>query len=119
MLGRTKPLDSVKENAEIAARLARDKKFRKQLISAIGHSAKARRTVRSRTSLVPVVARLASDRALRAELESAVDDLRKAWGRVQRKRSHKGRNVALAAVAVAGAAAVARELFGRKGSDSN
>jgi hypothetical protein len=117
MLGRTKPLDAVKENAEIAARLARDKKFRKQLISAIGHSATARRTVRRRTNLVPVVARLASDRALRGELESAVDDLRRAWGRVQHKRSHRGRNVALAAVGAAIAAAAARELFGRKESD--
>ena len=115
MVGRTNRLESVKDNvassAEIAARLVQDKKFRSQLISAIGHGAAARREVKSRTNFIPVAARLAGDRELRAELQSAADDLRKAWGRVQQKRSHTTRNVVLAVLAVAGAAAAAREFL--------
>lgn len=109
MIGKS-TIDTVKETAasraELAYRLAQDKKFRKQLISAIGHGAKARRTVKSRTSFVPVVTRLASDQHLRDELKSAVDDLRSAVHRAQKKRSHTGRKVAIGLVA-AGAAAAA------------
>jgi hypothetical protein len=118
MLGRTNRIDAVKENvassAELAARLAQDKKLRKQLISAVAHGAAARREVKSRTNLVPVVARLASEPQLRGELQSALDELRKAWGRVQRQKpSHTGRNAVLALLAVAGAAAAARAFFAR------
>ena len=114
MLGRTKRLDAVKENAEIAARLAQDKKFRKQLLSALDHGAAARREVKSRTNLVPVVARLASDPTLRRELQAALDDLRKAWGRAQQKRRRTGRKLVVVVLGAAGAAAAARELFARK-----
>jgi hypothetical protein len=116
MFGRT---NAVKENvagtAEMAARLAQDKRFRKQLLSAIGHGAAARREVRSRTKIVPVVARLAADAELRSELQAAADDLRQAWGRVQQKRSHTGRKIVVGLAAAAGAAAAARGyLKGRK-----
>jgi hypothetical protein len=103
--------DNVASSAEVAARLVQDKKFRKQLISAISHGAAARREVKSRTNVIPVALRLAGDRELRAEFQSAADDLRKAWGRVHRKRSHTTRNVMLGVLGVAGVAAAAREFL--------
>ena len=108
---RRSKLSRVRENAvsvsEIAQQLARDKRFRKRLISAIGHGSEARRRTRRGLGLTGAVTRLANDQALRAELKGARDDLQRAYARFDattRKRSHRLRNLAL----LAGLAGLAR-----------
>jgi uncharacterized membrane protein len=98
---------AVKENvatgAELAAALAGDKKFRKQLLSAIGHTEHARRRAASRLGVIASGKRLAADDELRHELREAAENLRQAWSRIEKKRSHRLRNTL---VIFAGAGAV-------------
>ena len=71
MFGRTKT-QAVKDHAatskEFALALSRDKKFRKQLLSAIGHGAKAKRRAAKRVGFLAAATRLANDKQLRREL---------------------------------------------------
>ena len=121
MLKRTKT--ALKDNAasatELATSLAKDRKFRKQLISALGHGVTARRRAKRRIGFAAAVARLSGDPKLRRELRSMVKNLDKAWTRVQKKRSHRLRNSLVALVGVGGAAAAAvparKWLSGRRG----
>ena len=84
--------------SDLTRRLARDEKFRKRLISAIEHSAEARRRAAAR------VTGTARDKAVLAELRRAREDLERAYGRVRKKRrTHRLRNALL----VAGLAALA------------
>src|SRR3954447_15415408 len=124
MFGRTKT-QAVKDRAasskDFALALSRDKKFRKQLISAIGHGTKAKRRASKRIGFLAAASRLANDRQLRRELETMTKNLEQAWNRVQRKqkRSHKLRNTMLVlggGAAVAGAALKRRGNHGAHGS---
>jgi uncharacterized membrane protein len=114
---RTKAL---KENAasatELASALARDKKFRRQLVSAVGHGTVARRRAASKIGFLAAASRLGADPKLRNELRRMQKSLEKAWTRVEKKRSHKLRNLLLALGAGGAAAAAARKwLFGGSG----
>jgi uncharacterized membrane protein len=121
MFGRSKT-DAVKENvaggAGLATTLAQDKKFRKQLSAAIGHGETARRRARSRIGVVATAKRLALDEQLRAEVREMVENLRGAWTRIEKKRSHRLRNTLLVLAGGGAAAAVAsqKKLRGRVGS---
>jgi len=99
--------DVIKANAasgkELALALARDKKFRKQLVSALGHGRIAKRRAAKRMGMAAAIARLASDEGLRRELQRMSSDLQGAWGRVEKKRSHKLRNSMLVLGGGAGA----------------
>ena len=114
MIGRTSTVDTVKSGAQsgkdLAARLAQDKKFRKQLLAAVGHGAAAKRRARSRMGLVGAAMRLATDVELRSEIEQMAQELRHAWSRVEAKRSHRLRTAALVVGAVGAAAVVAPKL---------
>jgi uncharacterized membrane protein len=102
--GRTKGLQQNTADAtELALQLARDKKFRKQLASAVGHGIAARRRARRRLGLTAAAARLASDDELRRAVARAGRDLQGAWARVEKKRRHRVRRTILL---VAGAGAV-------------
>jgi hypothetical protein len=108
MFGRTRT-DAVKDNVatgkELAAALARDRKFRKHLIAALGHGEIARRRVTEQITLKAALMRLAADEQLRREVVTATKSLQDAWSRVEKKRSHRLRNtlfVVAGAVAVAG-----------------
>jgi hypothetical protein len=86
------------EAAQLAIELAQDKKFRKQLLSALKHTDVA--SGRTRTALGPTgtLRRLASDETLRHELSRARADLQRAYARAgKRKTGHKLRNVTLIA----------------------
>jgi len=87
----------LRENAtsakELAVALSRDRKFRKQLLSALGHSAAARRRAARRIGMTAVLTRLAADRELRRELVRMSKNVQNAWTRVEKKRSHRLRNV--------------------------
>jgi uncharacterized membrane protein len=99
--------EQIAGGAELAAILARDKKFRKQLLAAIGHTESARRRVASRLGMVATARGLAADEELRRELREASNNLRQAWSRVERKRGHRLRNTLLVLVGAAAATAAA------------
>ncbi|HEX6663317.1 MAG TPA: SRPBCC family protein [Gaiellaceae bacterium] len=105
---KTSKAQALKENAtaqmDLAVKLAQDRKFRKQLLSAIGHGAMARRRAARRVGLAAAVGRLSADPKLRRELQQMTTSLQKALGRVEKKRSNKLRN-ALILVGVGGVAA--------------
>jgi uncharacterized membrane protein len=102
MLGRSRTA-AVKEQAgaasELAARLARDKKFRRQLVDAAKHGSRAKRRAVKQIGALSLAARLASDTELRAEVQQMTRDLQAAWETVQarRARSHGLRNALLLA----------------------
>jgi uncharacterized membrane protein len=102
---------ALRENAasatELAASLAKDKKFRKQLLSAAGHGVIARRRAARRIGFLAALSRLAADPKLKRELQKMTQNLDKAWARVERKRSHKLRNTLLVVGGVGAAAAAA------------
>ena len=108
MFGRSKT-QAVKESAasgtDLAVSLAQDKKFRKQLLSAVGHGAAARQRAASRIGLVAAVHRLGTDKELRSELRQMTENLQNAWTQVEKKRSHKLRNFLLVVGGIGTAAA--------------
>src|SRR6266508_1184369 len=77
---------------DLAVALGQDKKFRKQLLSAIGHGAVARRRAASRIGFVAAVSRLSADQKLRRELRQMTENLQRAVTRAEKKRSHRLRN---------------------------
>ncbi len=120
VLGSTKTQavkDSAVSAAELASSLAKDKKFRKQLLSAIGHGTIAKRRASKRIGLVAAVTRLGGDQMLKSELRKMTKHLENAWGRVEKKRSHKLRNSLLVVGGVGGAAVAAMKA--RKGGLPN
>ena len=92
---------ALKESAgsatDLAAALAKDKKFRKQLLSAIRHGEFARRRARRRIGFIAAASRLSSDQKLRREVQKMVKNLDRAWSRIERKRSNRLRNVLIVA----------------------
>jgi uncharacterized membrane protein len=91
---------ALKDNAasatEMAAALVKDKKFRKELVSAVGHGAMARSRAARRIGFIAAVSRLSNDPKITHELRRMSKSLDRAWGRVEKKkRSHKLRNVIL------------------------
>ena len=111
MFGRSRTHE-VKERAAtasgLAAALAKDKKFRKELIGAARHGARARQRAAERIGMLGVAGRLATDAELRAEIQQMTRDLQDAWNRLDSKRqkSHGMRNALLVLVAVGGGSAV-------------
>jgi uncharacterized membrane protein len=97
--------DTIAGNAQLAVELARDRKFRRQLLAAVAHAETARRRAVDRAGPLAVAQRLASDEELRQELRTAVENLRAAWSRVEKRRSHRLRNGLLVLAGAGGAAA--------------
>jgi len=106
--------ESAASATDFATALAKDRKFRKELLSAISHGTIARRRAARRIGLVAAVTRLGADPKLKREIRKMTRNLENAWGRIERKRSHNLRNSLLVAVGVGGAAAAAMKT--RKGS---
>ena len=99
--------DSAASASEFAAALAKDKKFRKELLSAISHGTVAQRRAARKVGFYAAMLRLKQDPKLRNELNRMVSSLDRAFSRVEKKRSHKLRNTLLVVGGVGGAAAVA------------
>src|SRR6188472_2670532 len=122
MFGRTKT-QAVKEHAasskDFALALSRDRKFRKQLLEAIGHGAKAKRRAAKRVGFLAAATRLVNDKQLRKELDTMTKNLQQAWTRVERKqkRSHKLRNTMLVLGGGAAAAGAALKLRGKQSAN--
>jgi uncharacterized membrane protein len=110
---------ALKDNAasvtELATSLAKDRKFRKQLISGLGHGVAARSHAARRIGFTAAVTRLSSDPKIRHELRSMVKNLDKVWTRVEKKRSHKLRNTLLVLAGASGATAAATQVRKRLG----
>jgi uncharacterized membrane protein len=112
---------ALKDNAasatEMGAALVKDKKFRKELVSAVGHGAMARSRAARRIGFIAAVTRLSNDPKIKVELRRMSKSLDRAWGRVEKKRSHKLRNVLLVTgiggVVVAGVPQIRRFVIGR------
>jgi uncharacterized membrane protein len=73
---------------DVAVALAQDKKFRKELLSAIRHGEFARRRAARRIGPVSVVSRLAIDQKLTREVGQMVEHIQRALTRAEQKRSH-------------------------------
>jgi uncharacterized membrane protein len=105
---------AVREHAgsasELAAQLARDKKFRKQLGGAAKHGSRAKQRVVRQIGSLSLVRRLATDAELHAEVQQMTNDLQAAWERLlsKRNRSHGLRNTLLLAGLAGGALALHR-----------
>src|SRR5207253_1801231 len=84
-------------------------------IAAVKHTDTARGRTRRALGLSGTLRRLATDETLRSELRGARNDLRRAYGRLEKKnRSHRLRNVTLvAALASLAAAPVRKRLTAR------
>src|SRR5580765_2714179 len=91
---------------DLATSLVKDKKFRKELLSAVSHGTSAQRSAARKIGSYAALLRIKNDPMLRRELNKMVSSLDKAWARVERKRSHKLRNF-LIVVGVGGAVAAA------------
>jgi uncharacterized membrane protein len=91
---------------DLATSLVKDKKFRKELLSAVSHGTTAQRRAARKVGSYAAMLRIKNDPMLRRELNKMVSSLDKAWARVERKRSHKLRNF-LIVVGVGGAVAAA------------
>jgi len=125
VLKRTKT-QAFKENAataaELATQLAQDKKFRKELLSGISHGVVVRRRASRRFGFIAAATRVAADPKLKNELRKMMKNLENAWGRVEKKRSHKLRNTLVVLGLGGAAAAVATKrdrLSGLVGSSSS
>jgi hypothetical protein len=84
----------VTENAlsaiALAGQLARDKKFRKRLLSALEHTSEAGRRARRGHGLAGTARQLARDQALQTELRHARRDLQRAYARLNAKSKRQG-----------------------------
>jgi uncharacterized membrane protein len=94
MFGRTTQ-EKARSQVRFAGDLAKDKKFRKELLSAIRHGEIARRRARRRIGFLPTAQRVGSDPKVRRELRRMIENLDAARSRIEKKRSHKLRNTLL------------------------
>jgi uncharacterized membrane protein len=95
------------EMSGFASSLAKDKKFRKELLSAVNHATLAQRRAKRKMGFLAVARGMSRDQKLRREVKKMINSLDNAWSRVEKKRSHKVRNTLLVLGGVGGAAAVA------------
>ena len=98
--------DNAASASDFASSLAKDKKFRKELLSAISHGTIAQRRAARKVGFFAAMMRLGNDPKIRREVNKMVSSLDKAWGRVEKKRGHKLRNL-LILLGIGGAAAAA------------
>jgi uncharacterized NAD-dependent epimerase/dehydratase family protein len=87
--------DALIQAASYGDELARDGRLRSDIRSAVGHGVAVTDRVRQDVSAARITSRLARDRKLRRNLRALLDDLESATERVQRRRSHRVRNMLL------------------------
>jgi uncharacterized membrane protein len=110
MFGRSRTAvlkDKATSATELAGSLAKDKKFRKELVSAISHGTLARRRAARKIGFLTAATRLAADPKLKQELNKMMSSLDKVVHRVEKKQSHKLRNTLLVLGGIGGAVAAA------------
>jgi len=102
--------DNAASASDFASSLAKDKKFRKELLSAMRHGTIAQRRAARKVGFFALATRMSRDPKLKREVKKMVASLERAWGRVEKKRSHKLRNTLLVLGGVGGAVAAALPL---------
>jgi uncharacterized membrane protein len=110
MFGRSRTAvlkDKATSATELGSALAKDKKFRKELVSAISHGTLARRRAARKIGFLAAATRLVGDPKLKQELNKMMSSLDKVLHRVEKKQSHKLRNTLLVLGGVGGAVAAA------------
>ena len=95
--------DAIDNVTPIGEQLVNDQKLRERLVAAVDAGLAARRRAQQQVGIGGTARRLTSDPVLRAELLEMVAQLQHARHRLEKKRSHKLRNLSLL-VAGAGAA---------------
>ncbi len=102
--------DAIREGAasasELALQLARDRRFRRKLLSALEHGSAATSRALPRRGLAATLVRVASDQALLKELRRAGADLADARERAEKRASRRGRKKWILVTAVVGAGAL-------------
>jgi len=78
-----------------ADQLAHDEKLRQRLGAAITAGVAARQRAKRQTGFIGLATRLGSDQVLRAQIAEAIAQLQGARARVEKKQSHKVRNLVL------------------------
>src|SRR5262249_31373916 len=99
-------MSKASEASGFAAQLAKDKKFRKELLSAIKHGTIAQRRAKRKMGFLAVARGMSRDPKLRREVQKMVDSVDRLVSRMERKRGHKVRNTLLVLGGVGGAAAI-------------
>jgi uncharacterized membrane protein len=99
--------DQAGSATDLAAALAKDRKFQRELLRAVGHGVTARRRAARRIGFLAAAGRIAADERVRREVRQMTKNLERAWSRVEKKKSHKLRNTLIVVGATGAAAAVA------------
>jgi uncharacterized membrane protein len=97
--------DVVESMTPLATQVAEDEKLRARIFAAVQHGAAARRRARRQMGWAGAALRLAGDEEFRRHATEMVRQLKKAQARLERKRSHRTRNVVLLGFGSAAAAA--------------
>ena len=98
----TKVSDAYDTVAPIGGQLVKDQKLRERLVAAVDAGLAARQRARQQVGIAGTARRLGTDPVLRAELIEMVEQLRAARRRIEPRRRHTVRNVAMVAAAGAG-----------------
>lgn len=87
--------DAAETLSPYADQLAHDEKLRQRLAAAISAGVAARRRAKRQAGLFGLAMRLGSDPVLRAQIAEAANQLQRARKQVEKKRSHRARNLLL------------------------
>ena len=100
--------------SELATMLARDKRFRRQLLGAAKHGSRAKRRAVHHIGALSVAGRLAADAQLRDEVQQMTRDLQAAWNTLQTKR--RKRHMLRSTLVLAGAGAAVAVALRKRGT---
>jgi uncharacterized membrane protein len=88
-------MDAAEELTSYGGDVVEDAKARRRLLAAVTAGLAARQRAKRQTGVSGLLRRLAEDRAFRANVVTMLVSLQQVWQRVERRRSHKVRNVLL------------------------
>ena len=88
-------IDAAGEATTYGGEVLKDKKARRRLAAAATAGVAARRRAKRQTGAAGLLRRLAEDPVFRAQVVTMVVSLQQVWQRVERRRSHKLRNLML------------------------
>ena len=100
--------DAAETLSPYADQLAHDEKLRQRLAAAISAGVAARLRAKRQAGLFGLAMRLGSDPVLRAQIAEAANQLQRARKQVEKKRSHRARNLLLV---LTGAGAVVAAIY--------
>jgi len=109
MFGKNGARGAVSDAAETvvpyAEQIVEDEKLRQRVLAAVGAGLAARQRAKRQMGFAGAAARVASDPVVRAQVAEMVTQFQKARRRVDKNRSHKGRNFVLFVIGIGAVAA--------------